>query len=1088
MNQDQSIRTQALNPQQSFIVQAPAGSGKTELLTQRYLQLLATAAQEPEEVIAITFTRKAASEMRERLLKALALKNPDSDYQHTTWQLAQAVLAKDQQKQWQLLNNPNRLRILTIDALSAMLCAQTPLLSQFGAQAKISDNSLPYYQQAIQTTLENPGLLLTAVENLLLHLNNNANLLADLLLTLLSKRDQWLPHIIPYYHEPEQLKPHLEASLQQLIEEKLAQVYHAIPDHLRGELIESIGFAAQELQAIEPTHPLCSCLGIAKLPTPEIHQLAQWQAIAQLLLTQKLTWRESLTKRNGFPAHKKAEKQQMLAFITALSDYDEVRMALGDVLQCPSAFYNEQQWQILKSLMQLLPVLTAALHVQFKQHGVMDFVELTLGALNALGTPEHPTDLALHLDYQIKHLLIDEFQDTSVIQYQLIQQLVREWQDNDGKTLFLVGDPMQSIYRFRNAEVSLFIRAQQEGIGNIHLTPLTLTQNFRSSAKLVTWINQQFSKIFPAKSDISLSAIPYHCAVATQTSQLENPVSYHSYGNQAEHSQAIVMLVQTLQANYPQESIAILGRARAQLSPIITALNQANISHQAVELQALHQQQSIIDLVSLTRALMHWGDRIAWLAILRAPWCGLTLQDLHRITQYAGEKPLWPLLCEYARMGLSDQANCRLASITPILCLVLERQSQLPLSAWIKAAWLALDGPACLESSMEHETVKRYFNLLEKIEPDFSIERLEQELIKLYAKAEGDGTTRLQLMTIHKSKGLEFDHVILPELQRESPHEANQLLMWLQNPNANNADNLILAPIKPSQESSDPVHHYLKHLENQKLHFEAARLLYVAVTRAKKSLHLFCQLKHDKETDSIKQPSRKSLLNFLWPQLHQQFTSQYLHETTEAITNTAPYLKRLAQDWQSEYTIVNPNANQTVSQQSLPYPEENKAAIIGTLIHEALERASNQEYPTTNYWQKRFLQAGMKRQDLPQALAQMQLALDNTHNDTRGQWILKAHHDAQSECAITTQESNQWINYIIDRTFIDEQGWRWIIDYKTTAIKDLPLAQFLVEQKQTYQEQLENYARAWQKKENRPIKLGLYFPLYPSWLDWEFNA
>src|SRR5690348_997048 len=110
-------RLRALDPERSFIVQAPAGSGKTELLTQRYLRLLSLV-DEPEEVIAITFTRKAAAEMRERILNALNNTEVEvhSEHQQLTRSLAREVILNDQKRNWQLLKNPSRLRILTIDS------------------------------------------------------------------------------------------------------------------------------------------------------------------------------------------------------------------------------------------------------------------------------------------------------------------------------------------------------------------------------------------------------------------------------------------------------------------------------------------------------------------------------------------------------------------------------------------------------------------------------------------------------------------------------------------------------------------------------------------------------------------------------------------------------------------------------------------------------------------------------------------------------------------------------------------------------------------------------------------------------------
>ena len=124
----------------------------------------------------------------------------------------------------------------------------------------------------------------------------------------------------------------------------------------------------------------------------------------------------------------------------------------------------------------------------------MDFTEVAQGALRALGEPEMPTDLALALDYRIRHLLIDEFQDTSISQYDLVVKLTRRMGAGDGRSVLVVGDPMQSIYRFREAEVGLFLRARAEGIGNVALQPISLSANFRSQRGIVDWVNATFRR------------------------------------------------------------------------------------------------------------------------------------------------------------------------------------------------------------------------------------------------------------------------------------------------------------------------------------------------------------------------------------------------------------------------------------------------------------------------------------------------------------------------------------------------------------------------------------------------------------------
>ncbi len=192
---DSKQRNAALNPERSFIVRAPAGSGKTELLIRRYLRLL-SGVEYPEEIIAITFTRKAAAEMRGRIISALDLarnlarrgETPEDDYQRETFSLATEVLKRDETQQWHLQDNPGRLRIQTIDALCSTITRQMPMLSQLGAQPETLDDASELYLQAAERTimaLESGESWSEAVSELLQHLDNDLPILKQLLAVML---------------------------------------------------------------------------------------------------------------------------------------------------------------------------------------------------------------------------------------------------------------------------------------------------------------------------------------------------------------------------------------------------------------------------------------------------------------------------------------------------------------------------------------------------------------------------------------------------------------------------------------------------------------------------------------------------------------------------------------------------------------------------------------------------------------------------------------------------------------------------------------------------------------------------------------
>ena len=140
---DATVRSRAIDRDRSFLVQAPAGSGKTELLMQRFLNVLADPTLlEPESVLAITFTRKAAAEMRNRILEALesartAVPEDLSAHQQKTRELALQALARDGERGWRLLENPSRLQVRTVDSFCDSLVRQLPLRAGFGAAAEV---------------------------------------------------------------------------------------------------------------------------------------------------------------------------------------------------------------------------------------------------------------------------------------------------------------------------------------------------------------------------------------------------------------------------------------------------------------------------------------------------------------------------------------------------------------------------------------------------------------------------------------------------------------------------------------------------------------------------------------------------------------------------------------------------------------------------------------------------------------------------------------------------------------------------------------------------------------------------------------
>ena len=618
---DQQARKEALDCKQSFIIQAPAGSGKTELLTQRFLALLAEVEQ-PEEILAITFTRKAASEMRERIIKALKLAQtittqPEKEPLTTTWKLSVKVLRQNFLKKWQLLENPQRLQVQTIDGFCASLTRRLPYLSGLGCEANTTERSAALYQDAAHQTLalinSDNKAWSASISTLLMHLDGNQARAENLIAEMLSRRDQWLRHLEHDRINFASFRLDLEHSLEIIVSNEIDNKAAQFSDFEITELQALSQYAYENITKAALKADFFNGYDGKLDQSLNLETYPQWQAISRWLLTAEgKGLRKTVTKNNGFPApgtgEDKAEKEHFknmkLRAGELLKNLQSKQDLFKELNQLPPIKYDDKQWQLLESLMQCLTLATGFLKIIFAQKGEMDFQEVSLRAVHALGDEDNPTDLTLALDYQLKHILVDEFQDTSHGQFQLLKKLLYGWEEDGQRTLFLVGDPMQSIYRFREADVGLFLQVRNDGIANVYPKPLNLTTNFRSTKNIVDWVNQYFTDLLPKNEDITLGAVVYAESIAADTSDSGGIEVYAHFNDEGEAEATELALIATKHAQqYPDKSLAVLVRSRPQLALLIPAFQQAGLKFKATEIELLGQRPIITDLQMLLRAL-----------------------------------------------------------------------------------------------------------------------------------------------------------------------------------------------------------------------------------------------------------------------------------------------------------------------------------------------------------------------------------------------------------------------------------------------------------------------------------------------------
>ncbi len=160
--------------------------------------------------------------------------------------------------------------------------------------------------------------------------------------------------------------------------------------------------------------------------------------------------------------------------------------ALHAVRTLPPPRYADAAWAFVEATLALLPTLALHLQLAFARAGETDFSEASLRALQALGDADAPGDLLLAADLRIAHILVDEFQDTSLMQLDLVGKLTSGWSEGDGRTLFAVGDPMQSIYRFREAEVRNFLDGARRRVAST-TSPWNASRSRATSARDVRW-------------------------------------------------------------------------------------------------------------------------------------------------------------------------------------------------------------------------------------------------------------------------------------------------------------------------------------------------------------------------------------------------------------------------------------------------------------------------------------------------------------------------------------------------------------------------------------------------------------------------
>ena len=940
---DAEARAMALDVRRSFVVEAPAGSGKTGLLIQRYMKLLATEeVLEPEQVLALTFTNKAAGEMRDRVVAQLEKAEDGdtalNDFERLSRELASAVLERDRRLGWRLLEQPYRLNLRTIDSLCAQIARNLPILSGSSGALRATDDAVPLFREAAQRTLRlladgggDPALA-GAIRDLLLHRDASLADCETLIAGMLAVRDQW-GMLIPLDQKlltdewmDAKVLPKLQNTLERAICADLERIERLFPPDLLAEVADLSGHFGYGSPVKARVSPVASCAGRHVSPKAMAEDRNRWVALVHLLTTKNGEWRKErgITGSNlNFDYDRKHPWHgRLCAVLEQLQGRDDLLEEVCRVALIPEPVYPGEQWKVAKSLFRVLRHALMELQLVFAYRGVCDFTEVSLLARSALREAAGAEEMAAALGAAgtvpgagLQHLLVDEMQDTSTGQYELIQLLTQQW-DGSSQTVFLVGDPRQSIYLFRQARVEHFIQTlKTRRMGELGLTRLRLTANFRSQKKLVEQFNQDFAEIFePGAEADSGTPLPYGAADAVlgETSGTEGRL-WHAKAvvvprpgdemapvpaptlrlRQAKRNAHIIRQVVSRWMEKPLPPgriepwrIAVLVRNRRHLAEVVAELQREDaqlerIPYKATDIEPLNERQEILDLLALTRALLHPADRVAGLALLRAPWCGLTLADLLVLAGSDADgldrQSVIRLMEERGEL-LSPEGCARIERLWTVLKAAHTQRGKVSIAEGVERAWRSLGGEAPLRED-ELTNARRYFELLDEIEsrtgapPDFA--ELNRRLERLYAEPAtfSPNVAFVELLTMHRAKGLEWDVVLIPALERWPGRTRTRLLTWAELSSgageAADGSSMMLAPIAARGEEVDTLTKWLKGKHAEQETAERKRLFYVAATRAREELHLFAS--PDKREDDYPKPARQSLLESAWNAARKHF-------------------------------------------------------------------------------------------------------------------------------------------------------------------------------------------------------------------------
>lgn len=801
----------------NMVVEAGAGTGKTTLLIDRLCFALLAQGVAASRMVALTFTEKAGAEIKTRLISKLQaiLRSLSGDMQDETLQilLTHFSVPKEtiRQRTEEALNQLDRSSIGTIHSFCSEILRSYPLEAGLPPNAEVDRGPLA---KAIFEAEWNHFL--------------------DQELGLQAQRADIWKEILPHVTLAE-----LKECASQMCSGKIEQYdYFAQKD----KLIQVLGTSAARATEL-------ACEFLEENKKPRAVELALQQAARRFLASaQWLSTREV------------AAEEETVAVHSIPKNWDEESALEAQRLLHFSAAADPTVQERILTVYQLLDGLVKKVRGRYTAEGILSFDDLIIKTRNLL---KNNLLVRRRLQESFDVFFIDEFQDTDPAQGEMLLFLAEQkgngatcWQEvklAPGK-LFVVGDPKQSIYRFRGADITAYelftdLILKQGG------EKAYLRQNFRSEKEIVALANDVCSAVMKEKPAFQ----PFYEPIFTtkqenkEAAELVLMEENETFSSDDYRENQAQFIAQWIEENVGKMSlrngkklrykdIALLFRSGTKLMPYTHALRRANIAFCVEEDRDFYRRQEVNDLLNLLRCINDPEDKIALAGVMRSPWGGLSDEEVYQA---------------YARQERDyRQPSCheKLEDLFRQLRHFHARADKEPLGKFLhglleesfiaEACAMAYDGErsmatlekiVSLAQSSELEKPTTLGQFLSRIE-----ELMEQELSRLTALPEGEATDAVNIMTVHKSKGLEFPVVILADISKRNTvaaNKSNHLYSWkydLHGLRVGKYPDINLAWLE----------------EEQQLHAqcEEIRILYVALTRAREKMIVLGNAKMEAKT------------------------------------------------------------------------------------------------------------------------------------------------------------------------------------------------------------------------------------------------